>query len=470
MHSAAAPITASSLADAKLDNTQKRLSFLWDAAHAPGLAQMAPAVSASLIRSLRLVAFQEDIALAPSHTQTNFCSQCCALRVPGINTTARVEPSAARKKAERQKRRRKENRKEKRAANQPSTSGIDAPATDAATTTDPSDSDHSLVTPQKKRKRASLAQQTDSTSTAARAASASFISPFARRAAAPASATAGAQASSAASGFISPFAGRAALPVAASLGLALSSAASSSASSGVSSHCLVLHCLRCGHRDRIAGQTRKQKQMLQAAPNEIESLASQTEQGQSLIASEAAARDQQAKRQKTLQSLQVQQIQPSMLPQPKMRTVMPSLEELALNQQRMQQARANAAAGSFFGEQLRDVVEPTPRTAAAPSPSPSPSPAAPPASAAPFSFSRSGAPSGASAKKPSLSSLLAPAAAPASVFSSASMFASPGAGSMQGIRIASGMQSSAATASAAGAKGGYTFTKSSGAGAVHKKR
>src|SRR5688500_15109488 len=89
---ALAPLTASNIVDAKLEQIQTRIAFLWSAAHSP-LALQTPILAASYMRQLRLLAFHHDVTLSTSHTQMAFCTRCSQVHVPGANATVRVRTS-----------------------------------------------------------------------------------------------------------------------------------------------------------------------------------------------------------------------------------------------------------------------------------------------------------------------------------------------------------------------------------------
>jgi len=389
-----------SLADARLEDVQSRMGFLWRAAHSP-LAQTAPLVAGLLLRSLRKLAAQEDVMMAHLHTTTSFCSGCCAVRLPGTNCRARVEASACAQAAQRKKERRRKRvqlRKEAAAAVSPFSDASPVVST------------------------AALA--------AAAAAAAAVATPKKRhRDSSPFSAKLG-------NVFATPASGRS--TAAAAPNTPVATAKALSAASTAPTHELVLRCLLCGQRDRVPGQSAQQKQLLRVAPAELEALEVHTsvarnEAEASKLAAQvqaeadAAARESAAKRQKLLHSLQTQSQplvnHPGGFKAP--RATATSLEQLALAQQRLAQAvrggdvselaaGTQSGGGSFFSEQLQGVVAPrAPTPSAAPVPAAAATPA-PPAAAAPFTFSRSGSAPAAGVKKPSLHELLR-GAAPAPV-------------------------------------------------------
>lgn len=110
MTSSGAPLTAADIVDAKLDQVQSRLAYLWSISHSP-IALHAPLLAASYMRQLRLVAFHQDVSLATPQTQLTYCNQCSQVHIPGVNATVTVEASREKKRRQRRALRRAASKK-----------------------------------------------------------------------------------------------------------------------------------------------------------------------------------------------------------------------------------------------------------------------------------------------------------------------------------------------------------------------
>ena len=106
-----APLTAASIVDAKLSQLQTRLGFLWSAAHSPTIAVGMPQLASIYIRQLRTIAFHNDITLSTPHTQLTYCTNCCQVQIPGLNSSVEVSVSRERLKRKKQSRVRAEKKK-----------------------------------------------------------------------------------------------------------------------------------------------------------------------------------------------------------------------------------------------------------------------------------------------------------------------------------------------------------------------
>jgi len=379
-------ITSADLADAHLEQLHARLNFLWSASFSP-LLFASPSLSSHYLRVMRRVGWENDVSIAHDATsgKGSFCPNCCIPAVPGVNTNFRLDSMTSHAKQERRKRQRRQRMRQLMRQQQQDQSKREGES-DANMNSDGDDTTHSQPhTPKTSRSRTLTAP-----------------SPFAT----PASTTQSdrkrkrsSDATHSHSQLKSPFASATPTPL-------MTASASLSTFSSRASHALRSHCVRCGWRSEVGGQSHRARAntKLRSHSFTIDDLVRVGGDAKMLKdikeEQEAEQKASEANRSKFLQSLQEQGGGGGMGPSKKKSKIAPNasaMENLSMAQQRLQQAKAQQSSadgvaalptgvGSFFAEQFRTV---TGAATAAMNTATATGPTAPaPPSSQPFTFSK----------------------------------------------------------------------------------